>query len=198
MKNILILGASGFIGKNIIENLLSDNFNIILSGAAEKLISALKVAITPVSQVLFPYFSRKAILSKQKTLEILRKLALFAGGGMFIISLTIFFFSDLIISVFYGNEYNDSIIVFRLLAIIPALVAIDTVFGTLTMLVFKRNKAYSRIIISAGVINIILALILIPFFQHVGAAISVLIVELFITINLVIYVQKNDIKIFNR
>lgn len=32
MKNILILGASGFIGKNIIENLLSDNFNIILSG----------------------------------------------------------------------------------------------------------------------------------------------------------------------
>jgi UDP-glucose 4-epimerase len=32
MKNILILGASGFIGKNIIENLVNDNFNIILSG----------------------------------------------------------------------------------------------------------------------------------------------------------------------
>jgi len=32
MKNILILGANGFIGKNIIENLLADDFNIVLAG----------------------------------------------------------------------------------------------------------------------------------------------------------------------
>jgi UDP-glucose 4-epimerase len=32
MKNVLILGASGFIGKNIIENLINYNFNIVLSG----------------------------------------------------------------------------------------------------------------------------------------------------------------------
>jgi polysaccharide transporter, PST family len=184
MSTILLLG------------IFTNNVIVGYYSAAEKLIGAIKMLISPVSQTLFPYFSRKSIHSKDLTLLNLRRLIYFAAGSMFIISACLFVFSKFIIITIYGKEFSNSIIIFQLLSIIPCLVAIDTIAGTLTMLVFERGKQYSRIILSAGFLNIMLAIILIPFFHHIGAAVSVLSVEFFITISMLVYVQKNDLKIF--
>lgn len=180
----------------ILLGVFTNNLIVGYYSGAEKIISALKGLITPVSQTLFPYISRKASISKLIALKNIRKILSFVGFGMLSISVILLLFSKYLILIILGNDYLNSLIVFRILAIIPFLVTLDTMFGTLTMIVFNRNKQYSRIILSAGLLNIILACVLIPFFQHIGAAISVLFVEIYITVNMFFYIQNNGLKIF--
>lgn len=165
---------------------------------ADKLISALKGLFSPFSQALYPFISRKANISKDNTLALLKKILILAGSPMFIVSLLLFIFAKDIVLFVFGLETANSVILIKILAVIPFLAALDTVFGTLTMLVFNRNKSYSRIIIFAGIINIIVALILIPIYKHIGAAISVLVAEIFITINLFYYTTRNGLSILGR
>ena len=171
--------------------------NIIVGyySVADKLINAIKQLITPISQALYPYISRKADDSKKEALSIIKKAISSLSIVSFIGVFLLFLFAENVFYFVFGNEVEDSILVFKILVLIPFLVVIDTIFGTLLMLVFKRNKTYSKIIISAGLLNLIMALILIPLFKEVGAAVSVLIVELYITFRIVFYIQNSDLKI---
>ena len=60
---------------------------------------------------------------------------------------------------------------------------------------FDYKKAFSNILISASVINILLAFILVPIYQHIGISLAVLISELFVTVSMFIYLQNKGIKI---
>lgn len=178
----------------VLLGLFTNNTLVGYYAMAEKLISALKGLISPVSQALFPYITRISQESKVKTKEILRKILYIFGGGMLLVSLSLFVFSSYIIQLFLGYKVIDSIYILKIFSIIPFLVTIDTIIGTLNMLVFKRNKEYGSIIFSAGIINLLIATVLIYFHQHFGAAISVLIIELYITLRLFFYVHKSDLK----
>jgi PST family polysaccharide transporter len=63
------------------------------------------------------------------------------------------------------------------------------------MLTFGYKKAFSRILILASAINIILSFILIPIYQANGTAFSVLISEIFVTTSMFIYLQRKGILI---
>ncbi len=64
------------------------------------------------------------------------------------------------------------------------IIELSNISGIQTMLNFNRKKAFSKILISGSILNIILSLIIVPLFQEIGSAISVLVVELFITITM--------------
>jgi PST family polysaccharide transporter len=162
---------------------------------ADKLISGIKQLIVPISQTLYPFISRKAEESKEAVLGIIKKITYVSVSLSILLTLFIFIFADQLLFLVFGKEAKNAIPIFKILTVIPLLVVIDTIFGTLLMLVFKRNKEYSRIIISAGILNLILALLLIPSFEGIGAALSVLIVELYITIRILIHTQKNGLSI---
>lgn len=164
---------------------------------ADKLIAALKGLISPVSQALFPFINRIATNSRMRVKIILKRIMFIWGSIMLIITLLLFLFAKEIILTLFGNESINSISVLRILSIIPFLVAIDTILGTLNMLVYKKNREYSNIIISAGLLNLIVGVTLISLFNHIGAAIAVLSVEIFITVRLFIYTQNSELKLFN-
>jgi len=180
----------------VLLGLFTNNTIVGYYAVADKLISAFKAMISPISQALFPYISRIAIYSKEKAFKILRQLFFSIGSFMLMVALFLFIFANTIILKLFGNNALESVIILRILAVIPFIVALDTIFGSLNMLVFKRNKMYSNIIISAGLLNLLLAIILIPIYKHIGAAVSVLIVELYILFRLIRYTQKSDLKIF--
>lgn len=165
---------------------------------ADKLIGGIKQLIAPISQTLYPFISRKANESKEVVLNIIKKIAYIAILLSLLLTIFIYTYTEELLFLVFGKEANNAILIFRILTIIPLLVVIDTLFGTLLMLVFKRNKEYSKIILSAGFLNLILALLFIPFFEGVGAAVSVLIVELYISIRIFIYTHKNGLSILKR
>ena len=162
---------------------------------ADKLISGIKQLIVPISQTLYPFISRKAEESKEIVLSIIKKISFISISLSFLFTIVLFVFADELLYFVFGEESKKAILIFKILTVIPLLVVVDTLFGTLLMLVFKRNKEYSRIILSAGLLNLVLALSLTPFFGGVGAALSVLIVEIYITIRIVIYTHRNGLSI---
>lgn len=182
----------------VLLGLFTNNIVVGYYSIADKLILAIKGMISPISQALFPYISRLALNSKDQVLDLLKKMIFVFGTVMLIISLFIFVFADIVVVKLFGINASDSIIILRILSIIPFLVSLDTILGVLNMLVFKRNKEYRNIILCSGILNLLIALLLIPTYKHIGAAISVLFVELLITISLFVYTQRNDLKIFGR
>ncbi len=183
-SNIFVLG------------LFTNNTIVGYYAAAEKIIRMVQMLLYPISQAVYPYISKLANESRQKALNFIRKLIRFIGGGSFIISLTIFIFAAPIINIFLGNQYQQSIIVLKILAFLPFIIGLSNIFGIQTMLTFNHKKAFSKILIFAGVINISLALLLTPVFKHIGISISVVITEIFVTSAMFLYLKyKNLISI---
>ena len=149
----------------------------------------------PVSQTIYPYVSKKVHHSKEDGLKFIKKVAFYIGMFTSFVSLFIFVFAEFLVNLLLGTEYQNSIVVVQILALMPFMIGLSNVFGIQTMLNFERKKPFSQILIVGSIINLILSFILVPLYQHIGSAISVLIVESFITIAMFIYLQKNGLKL---
>lgn len=163
--------------------------------AAEKIIKAIQGLLSPISQTVYPHISKLASESKERALNFIRKLVKIVGSISFIISLSIFIFANLIVNIILGPQYQQSIIVLRILAFLPFIIGLSNIFGIQTMLTFNLKRAFSRILISAGLLNITLALILTPLYQHIGVSSAVLITESFVTLTMFFYLRRKKIKI---
>ena len=175
--------------------ILTNNTIVGYFSAAEKIIEAVKGLMGPVSQSIYPYIAKKVSRSKEEGLKFIQKLALFIGVITTFISIFIFAFAEFLVKLLLGEQYFHSIIVLKILALMPLLIGLSNIFGVQTMLNFDRKKAFSLILIVGSIINLILSFTLVPLYQHIGSAISVLITETFITTAMFIYLQKNGLKI---
>ena len=183
-SNVFILG------------LFTNNTIVGYYSVVEKIVRAMREMLTPVSQTVYPYISKLATDSKQKALHFIRKLVLIVGTGSFIISILLFIFAGYIINIFFGNQYQQSIIILRILAFLPFLISLTNIFGIQTMLTFNFKKAYSKIFIAAGLLNIFLTLVLVQFYQHIGVSIALIITEIIIMVSMLFYLERIGIKIF--
>ena len=162
---------------------------------ADKFIQIIRSFLIPLSQALFPYLSNMAIENKEKVIIINSKIFRLGIIPLLCISLTLYFFSENILSLILKHDINDSAIILKILSPIPLLIFLANVFALFTMIVFGRNKHYSQIIISAGIISLVVSFILIPLYKHIGAAVTVLIIEFYVTFRYIIYIQKSDLKL---
>ncbi|RLG10994.1 flippase [Candidatus Pacearchaeota archaeon] len=176
--------------------LFTNNTIVGYYSAAEKIIKASYGLLTPVSQTAYPYISKLVTESKQKALNFIRKLAKLVGIGTFTLSSFLFIFATPIVNIVLGPQYQQSIVVLRILAFLPFIIGLSNILGIQTMLTFNLKKPFSRILISAGLLNVTLALILSPLYQHIGVSIAVLVTEMFVTLSMFFYLEKKGIKFF--
>jgi len=183
------------ISTTFILGLFTNNTIVGYFAAGDKIIQAFKGLMGPVSQTIYPYISKKTSQSKKEGLRFIRKVTLYIGIFTSLVSLLIFTFAESLVDLLLGVEYQNSIIVVKILAFMPFIIGLSNIFGIQTMLNFGRKKPFSQILITGSIINLLLSFILVPLYQHIGSAISVLLVESFITITMFIYLQTNGLKI---
>lgn len=174
----------------------TNNMIVGYYSVADKIISAIRGVVSPLSQVLFPFLCNKAQSEPRKVLSINKYLAFFGGVGMLMVSIVLFVFAEDIIYLIFHKKDLASIIILQIFAVIPFLTFLHTVFALFTMIVFGKNREYSRIIVSAAILNLILCLILIPYFGYIGAAISVVIIEVYLLVRYVIFTETNNLGLF--
>lgn len=163
--------------------------------AADKIIQAFKSLINPISQTIYPYLSKKASISQSEGLFFLRRATFYIAIFTGLISACVFLFSDFLVQVLLGKEYESAVILIKIMAFLPLLVGLSNMFGIQTMLNFGRKKPFSQILIVGSLLSLVLSFLLVPIYQDIGSAISVLIVESFITITMFVYLQNNGLKI---
>ncbi len=67
--------------------------------------------------------------------------------------------------------------------------------GIQIMVNLNYNKAFFNILFIAGIINIILAIIFVPYLQHIGMSISVIISCIFVAVAQFLYLKAKKINI---
>lgn len=180
-SNIVFLG---FLTNNIVVGYFS---------GAKKIIDNVTQLFSPISQAIYPHVSKKVTESKESAIAFLRKVVVVFGGGTFALSLFIILFADWIVRILLGYGYEQSILLLRIMAFLPFLIALSNVFGIQTMLTFGMQRDFTRIIMIAAVFNTCLVLPMIYFFEGLGVCISITLTECFVTVAMWYILRKNHI-----
>ncbi|OLS22246.1 MAG: putative O-antigen transporter [Candidatus Heimdallarchaeota archaeon LC_2] len=173
--------------------LLTNNTIVGYYSAAERIITAVRGFIGPVSQTVYPHISKVVNLSKEKGVQFIRKVLLLVGILTFILSVVLLVFSKQIVNVILGPEYYNSIIVIQILSFLPFITGLSNIFGIQAMLNFDLERQYSRIVILTAIISILMTIILSSPMKQAGAALTVLIAESFILVATFLSLQTNGI-----
>ena len=184
------------ISNPFILRLLTQDINVGYFSTANSIISiAGGVILGPVSQTLYPRISLLASNSPENALKFIRKAGIIIAGITLLVSVGFFLFADTIILILAGDQYVESINVLKILSLIPFITGMSNLFGIQTMIPFGKKKAFMFILSFACLLNLVMSFILIPIFQEIGTALSILITESTVTVIMFVYLLFKKIKI---
>jgi len=178
------------VGNAFILGMLTNHTVVGYYSAAEKIVKSVLGLLGPISQAVYPRFSKLAAESRERALLWGRRVLLLMGGAGLILSVTILLGAGLIVSILLGPHFGPSISVVRILSFLPFLIVLSNVLGIQVMIPFGHDRAFTLILFGAGVLNVSLAVILAPIWREIGMAIAVLLSEIFVTVTMFLYVNK--------
>lgn len=146
---------------------------------AEKLIKGLQILTSPIIQALFPHigndFRGKSIDYK---LDRIKKLANTIFLILVLPNAAIFFGAELLIQLFGGQEYKDSILLLKIMSPIFTIGALNHVLGITGLVNLNRQKYFFYGVIIAGVASVLFLLIATPILGVYAASIAMPLSEL--------------------
>jgi PST family polysaccharide transporter len=151
-------------------------------GGAERSNKAAQAFMQPLSLALFPRMSHLITSNLARAAQVARHTLLLFGGLALVIGASIAMLAPLLIRIVLGPGYGPAVPVFQVLAILLPLIAISNVLGVQWMWPLGMDRAVNRIIMSAGLLNIVLAVWLAPRYGAVGIAWAVVMAESFVTL----------------
>lgn len=105
-------------------------------------------------------------------------------------SIILFIFAPLIIRLFFTEEFSDSIIVLRIVAMALVFIMLSSVYGTNYLIIHNYDKLLRNITAVASCIGFISAFPLIYFFDYIGAALTFLFSNMLVGILPTYYAMK--------
>jgi O-antigen/teichoic acid export membrane protein len=181
----------------VILGLLESKEHVGYFTAAWKLLFVFLVIISfPVSQAMFPYIAdtlSKNIDTGIAQIKRILPIIIYVSLGF---SIVLFLSAGILIHGFYGSHFTPTILVFRILTIVPVLSFINTTLGLQTMLNLKMDRAYFTIILSGGIFSVIFNIVIINLFGYVGCAWSWIVAETIIAVALNFYLKSKGYHLF--
>lgn len=177
-SNIFILG------------LLTNNKIVGYFSAAYKIINAITGCMRPLQQSIYPFLSKKTAISMEQGKALLKKFIFFIFSLSLIIMGGIIITSPLIIHLLCGETYYPSIIILQIISFLCFSFSINNAIAIQGFLNFNLSFLVSKVALRAVILNFILTPLLIYFFNGIGLAVGIVIVELFVVANNFYYLNK--------
>jgi PST family polysaccharide transporter len=149
-------------------------------GGAERVIRAAMNLFHPLSQTLFPRMSHLMVADPDRAQRLLTVGLMGMGGLGIAMGITAAVGAPTLVHLILGPGYEATIPVLRVLSVLPPVIAVGTVFGIQWALPMGLERPFYLFVLSAGVINIILAVLLVPRYGAVGMAVSVMTAEILV------------------
>lgn len=177
------------ISTTFILGIFASNTVVGFFAAADKIVQAIKGLYVPVSQAIYPLISKKIHKDKQAGLAFIHKITWVIGTGMFVISAILFLLAEPIVNLLLGEQYQQSILILQIMAFLPFIIALSNIYGIQTMLNLGYKQAFSRILVAAAIFGGGLSFILVPLYEGLGTALTLLVVEVFVTVVMFMYLK---------
>ncbi|UTV79984.1 flippase [Acidithiobacillus sp. YTS05] len=161
--------------------------------AADKIVQAVRGLVGPISQAVYPHITLLKSRSDGDALVFIRTLLRLQGAAMFALSLALFLFAVPIVGVLLGNQFQESVILVKWMAVLPFILGLSNVLGIQTMLIFGMKKNLSHIYLTTSIFSIFLLVLLIYWFGAQGAAISVVISEIVLLARMAMTLANNGL-----
>ena len=155
----------------------------------EKLILAIKNIYTPLYQAIFPWLSKQ---EKYKIVIIIKKMVpkIFLVSSM--ITIFILLLGKTILSIVYNDKsITDYANIFKILSFVSIFSAINMLYISLYFPSIKKYKTRMNILITGGLFNFLLSLLLVYIFGIYGTAFSAVTTELFLLVLGTVYFNKS-------
>ncbi|MBC7111199.1 MAG: oligosaccharide flippase family protein [Methanothermobacter sp.] len=149
---------------------------------AEDITRALQGLVSPISQAIYPYFSRIQRDDRERARYELRKMLVFMGALTFILSVALALLAPVIVGILAGPAYSESIPLLQVLVFIVFAVGVNNILGVQGLVSFGYKEKFTRIVIFVGVVHIGLLLGLVMLLGSMGAAVAVVTTEIIIGI----------------
>ncbi len=169
-------------GNVLILGLLSSPLIVSYYAGAEKLSRASLSLLNPVSQTLFPRVSHLITRDRTRAIRIARLsfVVMFTAGLCF--GAVLYLGAPVIVHLMLGVKYLPAVRVLRVLSLLVPMVAISNVLGIQWMLPLGLERVFNKIIVTAGLLNVALALVLARSHGAEGMAAAVVTSEGFVTV----------------
>lgn len=148
---------------------------------ADKLRSAAQSLLSPLSQALFPRMSHLVHSDRQAAYTLIQRSALgvlvVAGSA----SAALWLLADWLVVLLGGKDFLPAANVLRWLAPLPLVIGLSNILGVQIMLPHGLKHAFNAILVSAAAASLALIGPMASHFQAVGAAQTILVVEIWVT-----------------
>jgi PST family polysaccharide transporter len=157
--------------------------------AADKIRIAVQGLFGNAGQTVFPHLSKMFEESKKEAVIFVKKYRNYSVSIAVILTVMLFALAKPIVLIVLGNGYEPSVNVFRIILFLPLIILLSNIYGIQVMLNLNYKKEFFRIILFAGIVNLILSFILVPFYFEIGTAIAVVTTETVVTVGMIAFVR---------
>ncbi len=151
---------------------------------AERISKAFSTLLFPITQAVFPRISHLASHARGEAARLARKSLLIVGAAGGAMGLIIFLGAPILVRVVLGPGFDNAVVVLRILALLPPLIALSNVLGIQWMLALGLDRLVNIVVVSACVLNVSLAITLVPRHLEVGMAVAVVASETLVAFGL--------------
>lgn len=163
---------------------LSDPITVSLFGGAERVVRASINLFQPLTQAFLPRLSFLSVTDPDHGRRTVERCLVLIGALGAVFGLVAFAGAPPLTHVLLGPGYEGAIPVMRIIAVLPFLVAVNTVLGLYWAIPFGHERAFLIAVVAGGATNIALALMLVPRWGAVGMGAAVVVAELTVTASL--------------
>lgn len=158
---------------------------------AEKAVRGIRYVVSPITQALFPYLSKRfAGETKKQSILVLKKLIFYLTPILIICILGILFFTGTIVHILTGSDNPRTIIDMRIISLILLVGTFNNVLGVLGMLNLGMEKQFRNNVLMSGLFNTLFCIVASYFLLDMGASISVVATEMFLFVLLFFNIRK--------
>jgi PST family polysaccharide transporter len=169
------LQANGFI-----LGLLAPPSAVAFYGGAEKIVRAGVNLFQPLSQTLFPRMSHLAVRDNSAAARTLTMGMVLMGALGLALMITLLLGAPFLVKLLLGPGYDEAVPLVRLLALLPPVIAIGTMFGIQWALPAGLERPFYLLVVAAGLVNVTMAFALVPKLGALGMALGVTTAEVLV------------------
>lgn len=147
--------------------------------------------VTSISIIMMPRVSNSI---ENGSIDVVKKYMNLSINLVYIIAIPfifgIFAIGEELLLFYLGNDFIESIFIFKSISILLVIIGLSNVFGMQFMIPYGMEKKFTVILVIAAIINFLLNLVLIPLISYRGAIISTIMAEFIVTYLMYIEFKK--------
>ena len=183
-SNVLILG------------LLSLPYNVGIYAAGTRLESMAETFVgLALNQAFFPIVAQAFGQGREQGINIVRNTFFPLFILMSLVSAGLWVVAPFFITVLYGAQFHEAVTILRVVALLPLAIGMSNLLGIHTMLNLRMDRAFFTVTAVGSVVGLVLNVLLIRRFAHIGAAYALVITEVYITLAMYVYLRWKGIEV---